>query len=152
MQIVNVKKTFSKPDYIYLSKIGFVKIKTHREFPAEAVTRVNVKYHGCKWYANLTAEIPDSVPVEDSAKAVGIDVGLNYFAVLSDGTFIDNPKHFRQMEKKLAKAQRRLSRKKKGSHNQGKAKATVAKIHAKIANQRGNFLHQASVREAICSS
>jgi len=145
-QVDNVKKTFSKPGYVYLSKIGFVKMETHREFPAQDVSRVNVKYHGDKWYANLTAEVPDVAPVQNSGKAVGIDVGLNHFAVLSDETYIDNPQYYRKTEKKLAKAQRRLSRKKKGSHNQGKAKAKVAKLHAKIANQRRDFLHQASVR------
>lgn len=145
-QVDNVKKTFSRPGYIYLSKIGFVKLETHREFPVEAVTRVNVKYHCGKWYANLTAEIPEVAPIGDPGKAVGIDVGLNHFAVLSDETYIDNPKYYRKMEEKLAKAQRRLSRKKKGSHNRGKAKAKVARLHAKIANQRRDFLHQASVR------
>jgi len=91
-QVDNVKKTFSTPSSIYLSKIGFVKMETHREFPTNVVTRVNVKYYGGKWYANLTAEIPDVVvPSEAPGKAVGIDVGLNYFAVLSDETSIDNP-------------------------------------------------------------
>ena len=145
-QVDNVKKTFSRPGSVYLSKIGFVKMETHREFPVETVTRVNVKYYGSKWYANLTAEIPDVATSGDLGKAVGIDVGLNHFAVLSDETYIDNPRYYRKMEKKLAKAQRRLSRKKKGSHNRGKAKAKVARVHAKIANQRRDFLHQASIR------
>ena len=145
-QVDKVKKTFTRPGSIYLSKIGFVKMSTHREFPVEAVTRANVKYHGGKWYANLTAEIPDADASEALEKTVGIDVGLSHFAMLSDQTYIENPKYFRKMEKKLAKAQRRLSRKKKGSHNRGKAKAKVAKLHAKIANQRRDFLHQVSVR------
>ncbi len=140
----NVKKTFSKPGCIYLSKLGFIRLRNHREFPASAVSRVNIKYHAGKWYANLTAELPDVAPGEDSAKPVGIDVGINHFAILSDGTFIENPKHFRKLEKKLAKEQRRLSRKIKGSNNRGKAKGKVAKIHAKIANQRKDFLHQTS--------
>ena len=121
-------------------------MKTHREFPVEAITRVNVKYHGGKWYANLSAEIPDVAPSNDLGSAVGIDVGLNHFAVLSDETYIDNPKYYRKMEKKLAKAQRKLSRKKNGSHNRGKAKTNVARIHAKITNQRRDFLHQTSAR------
>ena len=145
-QVDNVKKTFSRSGSVYLSKIGFMKIETHREFPVEAITRINVKYHGGKWFANLTAEIPNVAPIGNPGKAVGIDVGLNHFAVLSDEKYIDNPKYYRKMEKKLAKAQRRLSRKKKGSHNRGKAKTKVAKLHAKIANQRKDFLHQASVR------
>lgn len=47
-QVDAVKKTFSKPGYIYISKIGYIKVKTHRQFPAELVTRINVKYHGGK--------------------------------------------------------------------------------------------------------
>lgn len=145
-QVDHVKKTFSRPGHIYLSKIGFVKIETHREFPSPAITRVNIKYHGGKWYANLTAEVPDFASVEALGNAVGIDVGLSHFAVLSDETYIDNPRYFRKTEKKLAKVQRRLSRQKKGSNNRGKAKAKVSKIHAKIANQRRDFLHQASAQ------
>ena len=145
-QVDNVRKTFIRPGHIYLSKIGFVKMELHREFPVQSVSRANVKYHGGKWYVNLTAEIPDAAPIEALGKTVGIDVGLNHFAALSNDTYIDNPKYFRNMEKKLAKAQRRLSRKKKGSNNRGKAKAKVAKLHAKIANQRRDFLHQASAR------
>ncbi len=145
-QVDNVKNTFSRPGYIYLSKIGFIKMKVHREFPAKAISRVNVKYYGGKWYANLTTETPQAEPVENATKAVGIDHGINHFAVLSDGTFIDNPRYFRKMEKKLAKEQRKLSRKKKGSKNRGKAKAKVAKVHAKIANQRRDFLHKASAQ------
>ncbi len=121
-------------------------MKVHREFPAKAISRVNVKYYGGKWYANLTTETPQAEPVENATKAVGIDHGINHFAVLSDGTFIDNPRYFRKMEKKLAKEQRKLSRKKKGSKNRGKAKAKVAKVHAKIANQRRDFLHKASAQ------
>lgn len=147
-QVNNVKKTFTKLGYIYLSKIGFVKMETHREFPTQNVSRANIKYHGGKWYVNLTAEIPDVAPSGDFNRVVGIDVGLNHFAALSDETYIDNPKYYCKEEKKLAKAQRRLSRKKKGSHNRGKAKERVAKIHAKIANQRRDFLHQVSVRVA----
>ena len=145
-QVDNVKKTFSRPGYIFLSKIGLVKIKTHREFPIKTVSRVNVKYHGDKWYANLTTEIPDAELVEVSSKVIGIDRGLNHFAVFSDETFIDNPKYFRKTEKKLAKAQRKFSRKKKGSNNRGKAKTKVTKIHAKIANQRRDFLHKVSAQ------
>jgi putative transposase len=63
---------------------------------------------------------------------------------LSDGTKIDNPKYFHKSGKKLARLQRRLSRKKKGSNNRGKARAKVTRLHDKIANQRKDFLHKAS--------
>jgi len=75
---------------------------------------------------------------------IGIDVGLLTFAALSDGTKIDNPKYFCKSEKKLARLQRRLSRKKKGSNNRGRAKAKVTRLHDKITNQRKDFLHKTS--------
>ncbi|HOV79416.1 MAG TPA: RNA-guided endonuclease TnpB family protein [Bacillota bacterium] len=134
---------FKKPGYIYLPKIGYVKMKAHFEFDPAKVSRINVKYHNDKWYVNLTSEIQEIETVEIVNK-VGLDVGLLTFAALSDGTKIDNPKYFRKSEKKLARLQRRLSRKKKGSNNREKAKAKVAKLHDKIANQRNDFLHKVS--------
>ena len=107
------------------------------------VSRINVKYHNDKWYVNLTPEIQEAEAVEIINK-VGIDVGLLTFAALSDGTKIDNPKYFHKSEKKLARLQRQLSRKKKGSNNRGKARAKVTRLHDKIANQRKDFLHKAS--------
>lgn len=134
---------FKKPGYIWLPKIGYVKLSAHFEFDPARVSRINVKYHGGKWYVNLTTEIEEAEVVE-ALRKVGIDVGLLTFAALSDGTKIENPRYFRKSEKRLARLQRRLSRKKKGSKNRGKAKAKMARIHAKIANQRRDFLHKAS--------
>jgi len=134
---------FKKPGYIYLPKIGYVKMKAHFDFDPAKVTRINVKYHNGKWYVNLTSEIQKAEPVEVVSK-VGIDVGLVTFATLSDGTKIDNPRYFRKSEKKLARLQKQLSRKKKGSNNREKAKNKVTKLHDKIANQRKDFLHKIS--------
>nr|WP_242652475.1 transposase [Desulfofarcimen acetoxidans] len=143
-QVDAVKKTFSKPGKIYLSKIGFVKMTTHREFDASQISRLNIKYYSGKWYANLTAEVEVPENLTDRTKSTGIDMGLEHFAVLSDSTEIETPKYYLKSEKKLAKQQRRLSRKKKGSNNRGKAKTKVAKLHAKITNQRKDFLHKTS--------
>ncbi|NSW82778.1 MAG: IS200/IS605 family element transposase accessory protein TnpB [Syntrophothermus sp.] len=134
---------FKKPGYIYLPKIGYVKMKAHFEFDSGKVNRINVKYHNGKWYVNLTSEIQEAEAVEIVNK-VGIDVGLLTFAVLSDGTKIDNPKYFHKSERKLARLQRQFSRKKKGSNNREKAKAKVTRLHDKIANQRKDFLHKTS--------
>ena len=71
-------------------------------------------------------------------------LGLKEFATLSDGTKIENPKWFRKIEEKLAKAQRILSRRKYGSSNWYKQKKKVARIHEKIVNQRNDFLHKIS--------
>ncbi|MFZ5642461.1 MAG: RNA-guided endonuclease InsQ/TnpB family protein [Bacillota bacterium] len=134
---------FKRPGYVYLPKIGNVKMKAHFEFDPSKVSRINVKYHNGKWYVNLTSEIQEAGVVEIVNK-VGIDVGLLTFAALSNGTKISNPKYFRKSEKKLARLQRRLSRKEKGSNNRRKAKTKVTRLHDKISNQRRDFLHKAS--------
>jgi len=85
-----------------------------------------------------TAEVP----------FVGIDLGIENFAFLSDGNKIDNPRFFRSSEKKLAKAQRALSKEKKGSKARSRRGKICAKIHRKIANQRKNFCHKKS-REIV---
>jgi len=75
---------------------------------------------------------------------IGIDVGIENFATLSNGEAVPNPRFLVDSERKLRKLQRRLSRKKKGSANRGKAIYKVAKCHIHIANQRMDFLHQTS--------
>ncbi len=82
-------------------------------------------------------------PVEQS---VGADLGLKEFVILSTGEVVGNPKFFHKDEKQLAKAQRRHAKKRKGSKNRAKARIKVAKIHARIADRRRDFLHQLSTR------
>jgi putative transposase len=77
---------------------------------------------------------------------VGLDLGLTSMVVLSTGESVGNPRYFARDEKKLAKAQRRLAKKKKGSRNRAKARQTVARIHARIADRRRDYQHQLSTR------
>jgi putative transposase len=98
-----------------------------------------------KWYANLTAELPDAELIPgDLDKGAGVGLGLLHFYALSDGATVDTPKFLRKSEKKLGKLQRKLSRRKKVSKNRRKSKNKVAKCHEKIANQRKDFLHKKS--------
>lgn len=84
-----------------------------------------------------------ALPVPESAKIVGIDLGLIDFVTLSDGSDpISAPKFYRKGQEKLRKAQKAVSRRKDGSKRKAKARHAVAKIHQKIANQRGDFLHK----------
>jgi putative transposase len=90
-----------------------------------------------------------SILVEEEVKAlpfskqeVGIDLGLTHAVITSNGRKVNNHQYLKQSEKKLARAQRRLSRKKKGSANRAKAKLKVARIHARIADQRQDFAHK----------
>ncbi len=126
-----------------LTKIGTVKLHLHRTMEATIKT-LTIKREGEHFYAVFTCEIgkPDLLPT--SYEDVGIDLGVTHFAALSNGEFIDHPRYFRKAEKKLAKAQQALSRKKRGSHRRKKAVQQVVTCHRKIANQRKDFQHKAS--------
>jgi len=123
-----------------LSKIGNIKVKLHRAVKGQIKT-CTIKREVDKWYVCFACEAePESLP--KTGKAVGIDVGLEKFATLSDGTMVENPRYLRKSEAKLKREQRRLSRKKKGSNSRKKQKVKLAKIHRKIKNQRNDFLHK----------
>jgi putative transposase len=77
---------------------------------------------------------------------VGIDLGLHDIVVLDCGEKVGNPRFLQRDEQRLAKAQRRLARKKRGSKNREKARTKVARIHARIADRRHDFLHKLSTR------
>ena len=98
-----------------------------------------------RYFVSILVEedIKQLEPVEQS---VGVDLGLKEFVILSTGEAVGNPKFFHKDEKNLAKAQRRHARKQKGSKNRAKARVKVARIHARIAERRRDFLHQLSTR------
>src|SRR5207244_763415 len=126
-----------------LSKLGTVKLHLHRTMEG-AIKTLTLKREGEHWYAVFTCEIgkPEALPV--SYEDVGIDLGVIHFAALSNGEFIDNPRHYRKAEKHLKKVQEALSRKKRGSHRRKKAVQAVAKAHRRIRHQRQDFLHKQS--------
>src|SRR5450755_1041904 len=128
---------------LHLSKIGTVKLHLHRNMGGTIKT-LTIKREGEHWYAVFTCEIGKPEPLPMSYEDVGIDLGVTHFAALSNGEFIDHPRYFRKAEKKLAKAQQALSRKKRGSHRRTKAVKQVTKCHRKIANQRKDFQHKDS--------
>jgi len=98
-----------------------------------------------QWFAVFSCEVDVSRKIHSHPdKKVGIDLGIENFATLSNGEVIPNSRFLLESERKLNKLQRRLSRKVKGSRNRGKIVYKVAKCYNKIANQRLNFLHQQS--------
>jgi putative transposase len=97
-----------------------------------------------QYFASLLIETEIQNPYNQSTKEIGIDLGLKSFLTTSEGEKIDNPKFLRKTEAKLKKAQRNLSRKKKGSNNFNKCRVKLAKLHNKIQNQREYFLHSVS--------
>lgn len=122
-------------------------IRFSRTIPKAAkVTTVTVSKDcaGRYFVSMLCDDEVHAKPVVESK--VGIDLGLTHFAVLSTGEKIAAPNTFRKNEEKLAKLQRRLAKKTKGSSNRNKAKLKVAKLHTKIADSRKDFLHKLSTR------
>lgn len=130
---------------IKLPKIGEVVAKLHRTFDGELKT-VTVSMNGTgKYFASLLFDdgLPDVKP-NLKGKAVGIDVGLTHFAITSEGSKFDNPRHLKKCEKNLKRKQQKLSRKAKGSKSRAKAKRIVARVHERIANTRKDFQHKLS--------
>ncbi|MGR8010858.1 RNA-guided endonuclease InsQ/TnpB family protein [Streptomyces hypolithicus] len=100
---------------------------------------------GGRWFVSLLCD-DTPAPMPSTAAAVGIDVGTTSLLTLSTGEKITNPRHERRDRARLAKAQRRLSRKTRGSANRAKARIKVARVHARIADRRRDFLHQLTTR------
>lgn len=98
-----------------------------------------------RYFVSILVE-EEIAPLKQVSQQIGVDVGLKSFAVLSTGESIANPKYYARSEKKLAKAQRELAKKRKGSKNRNKARQKVARIHAKIADQRRDYQHKLSTR------
>jgi putative transposase len=122
---------------------GHIKVKLHR--PVEGTIKtVTIKRQAGKWFVCFSVERSTS-PLPESSDAVGIDVGLTSFAVLSDGTDIENPRWYRAGQAKLRVAQRRVARRpNKRSNRRRKAVLLLQKAHARIANQRTDFHHKLS--------
>lgn len=128
---------------IKISKIGKIRVKMHRHIEGEIKTCTLKKTASGNWDISLSCEVEVS-PQPPKEEAIGIDVGLKHFATLSNGKEIPNPRFFSQGEKVLAKAQRALSKLKKGTFERRKKGKAVAKIHEKIRNQRKDFCHKES--------
>lgn len=128
---------------IFIPKIGWVKFAKSREVEGRILSATIRRNPSLKYFISILVETEvHEFPKTDSA--IGIDVGLKDFAILSDGTVYKNPKFFRTLESKLAKAQRILSRREKGSSNWHKQRIKVSRLHEKISNIRSDYLHKIS--------
>ena len=96
-----------------------------------------------KWFACFACEVTEAAGTPADSE-VGIDIGIEHFATLSDSTVIENLRFLLKSEKRLKRFQRRASRKKKGSRNRRKAIHQLARHHVHVANQRRDFLHRTS--------
>lgn len=130
-------------NYIKLPKLGLVKFAKSREVEGRILNATISRTNTNKYFISICVDTEiKSMPL--TTGEIGIDLGLKDYLVTSEGLVVPNPKYFRKYERQLAKAQRRLSKKKKGSQNYNKAKLQVALLHEKITNARKDFLHKLS--------
>ncbi|WP_327576723.1 RNA-guided endonuclease InsQ/TnpB family protein [Streptomyces sp. NBC_00145] len=145
----NARWSITPTGRLNLPKIGEVRVKWSRTLPVVPSSVTVIKDSAGRYFASF---VIDTDPAADAGRmpateqAIGIDLGLTHFAVLSDGTKFDSPRFLRRAEKKLKKTQRELSRKQKGSKNRAKARLKVARAHAQVADARKEFHHQLSTR------
>jgi len=123
-----------------LQGVGAIKLKLHRptEGKIKTVTREQGRWDACFSVEGETSLLPTST------ESVGIDVGLNSFATLSDGTEIDNPRYYQEAQRGLRRAQRKVGRRKKGSQRRKKAVLWLQQAHAHVRHQRADFHHRIS--------
>ena len=130
--------------HIKLPKIGLVKTR-NKLFPEGKILSATVSQEPSgRYYVSLCCTNVHEKHLENNDSVVGIDLGIKDFCILSDGTKIENPAYLRKSLKKLAKLQRELSRKTKGSSNRNKARIKVARLHEHVSNQRKDFLQKVS--------
>lgn len=141
-----LKKTGWKLDgkYLMIKKIGRFKLRLSRPIEGDIKTITICRESTDKWYACFSCNNVPEKKLAVSAKTVGIDVGIKFFLVDSNGNKVDNPKYLRESETLLRKQQKKLSRRIKGSNRRKKARILVAKAYEKIKNQRNDFLHKLS--------
>ena len=132
---------------LYLAKMRDpLDIRLSRAVPDGSPSTVTVSRDPAgRWFVSMLFE-DVMEPLDLTGAVVGLDLGLKSFAVTSDGDTIGHPQSLRKKEKRLARYQRTLARKQRGSANRDKARRKVARVHAKVADARRDFLHQESTR------
>ncbi|MFG6382949.1 MAG: IS200/IS605 family element transposase accessory protein TnpB [Lachnospiraceae bacterium] len=138
----NIAADFEKGK-IKLPKLKEVKAKLHRNFSGQIKSATLSQVPSGKYYVSVLVETEhEELPHTD--KNIGLDLGIKDLCVTSDGEKRENPKIISKYEKKLARLQRQLSHKEKGSNNYGKQRKRLALCHEKIKNTRKDGLHKVS--------
>jgi putative transposase len=141
----NARFTVTPGLKLRLPKIGDVPVRWSRSLPGVPSSVTVIKDAAGRYFASFVVEAGDDL-LPEAAAETGIDLGLTHFAVLSDGCKIASPRFLRRAERKLRKAQKALSRTAKDSSNRDKARVKVARVHAKVADCRRDWLHKESTR------
>ncbi len=128
---------------VFLPKLGWMRLRLSRPVLGN-LKNVTVSLRAGKWFVSIQTEREVEPPVPQATSAIGIDMGIARFATFSDGDFLEPLNSFKRHQVRLARYQRRMSRKVKFSNNWKKAKAKVQQLHTRIANCRNDFLHKAT--------
>lgn len=130
--------------FLALSKIGRVAVRWSRPLEGAPKT-VTISQEADGWYAILSCADVPAQPLPLTGKETGIDVGLKVFLITADGQAVENPRLHRRGERKLKKAQQRVSRRKQGSHRRRKAVGLLGKQHQTVKRQRADFHHKTAL-------
>ena len=142
--------------HVWIPKVGLVKARISRPVEGRITSATIKQTPSGKYFIVFTCvDIPEP-PKSKDGKAVGIDLGIASLVTTSDGEKIEGVADTRKLDKKLAREQRKLSRKKKGSNNRKKQKIKVARAYEKIANKRKDHLHKVAAKivsenQVICA-
>jgi putative transposase len=130
--------------FLILSKIGRIGVRWSR--PLEGMPKtITISREVDGWYAGISCADVPILPLPRTRRETGIDMGLKVFLVTADGDAVENPRHYRRGEKRLAKAQRRVSRRQKGSNRRKKAVVLLARAHQHVKRQRADHHHKTAL-------
>jgi len=129
---------------VQLPKLGHVKCRVSKEVKGRILSATISQNPSGKYFVSLCCTDVEFEPMPKTGAVIGVDLGLKAFAITSDGTEYPNPRYLAKDQKKLAKLQRQLSRKTKGSNRWEKARLQVARLHEHTTNQRHDMLHKLS--------
>ena len=147
------KNTFTVPQFatiengkLWLPKFkSGISIRLHREIKGKLGKVSLTKTPTGKYFVSVFTTEEYNTPIEHTGKSVGVDLGLKDLLITSDGEVFKNNRYTKRYERKLAKAQKHLSRKKKGSSEYENQRLKVARLHEKISNSRADYLHKCSI-------
>jgi putative transposase len=126
---------------IKLPVIGWIKTREALRFNGKPLS-ATVNRVADRWFVSIPVELEITPAARENQAAVGVDFGLKRFATLSTGEVVEAPKLLQKLLGKLRRLSRSLSRKKRGSANRRKAQQRLARLHARIANARQDFIHK----------
>ena len=132
--------------HVWIPKMGLVKARISRQIEGRIISATIKQVPSGKYFIVFTCVDTPEPPQVKTGKAIGIDLGIKNLVTTSDGEKIEGVADTHKLDKKLAREQRKLSRKKKGSNNRKKQKIRVAKVYEKTANKRKDHLHKVTAK------